>query len=524
MNKLAFVFALSASAALPALSNAQPAEVPAPAPVPARAPAATGLSEQLAVERAVANNPNLHVALLQAQQADVDVRAEEGLYSAIARANGGFTHTRQPGVTGIRTTDTFDLGAGITKPFAFGTVLDFSVGGQRSTGAIDSDIAGASGDSGPYYSLIGQLQLTQPLLRGAGTDIGLATLRQARLRRTSAQQAADAGASSLLSEVLRAYWELWYADRVIGINRASLALATEQARQAGAQVRSGALAPIDALVYETRRAELDEAVVLASTERRQRSLALALLLADPRGATTELVTSDSPAEPAPGPIDVAGAVADAERASPELAEARTRIQIVRDQARIAGDASRPRLDLDAHVAVRGFGNQRVPPAFEQAGRFEAVSAGVGLTFEAPIDTTRRRAQIASAQLDTHIAEGQLEATRQRLRSDVLSALSARDSAEKRVQVAAETVRVAGAQAEAERRRFAAGTSIAIQVQEAEDSLRQAELRLERARVDRTLSDVTLAYLRGRLLERYRAVTTRLPAGPPRLDSGIRTAL
>jgi outer membrane protein TolC len=174
--------------------------------------------------------------------------------------------------------------------------------------------------------------------------------------------------------------------------------------------------------------------------------------------------------------------------------------------------------------VQGFGNQRIPPAFEQAGRFEAVSAGVGLTFEAPIDGTRRRAQIASALLDTHIAAGQLEATRQRLRSDVLSALSARESAEKRVQVASETVRVAGAQAEAERRRFAAGTSIAIQVQEAEDSLRQAELRLERARVDRTLSDVTLAYLRGRLLERYRTVMAGLPAGAPRLDTGVRTAL
>lgn len=483
----------------------------------ASAQPANALSEQAAVARAVANNPNLHVALLQASQADVEVQAEEGLYSAVARASAGITHTRQPRLTttgdvAVGELDTIDVGAGVVKPFAFGTVIDLSIGGERAV------------PPGPTYSLYGRLGVTQPLLRGAGTELGLASLRQARLRRKIAGSTADVTASALLSDVLRAYWELWYADQVIRINEASRELAREQARQAEIQVKSGALAEIDALIYQTRRAELDEAVVLSITDRRQRSLALGLLLADEGGATTQLATADTLPELVPGTLDAQVLLTEAERASPELARLSAQIELAREVVRVAGDPLRPRLDLDAYVQVQGLGNGEVPPAFEQTGRFDAVSAHVGITFESPIDGTRRRAQITSARLSEHIARRQREGLRQSLRAEVLSALSARESSAQRVAVATETVRVATAQAEAERRRFTAGISIALQVQEAENSLRQAQLRLERARVDWTLSELTLLDLRGRLLERYRGVVARLSPRPPSLEGLGRSPL
>lgn len=489
---------------------------------------AESLTEEAAVERAVARNPNLHVALLAASRADYDVRAEEGLYSWVGNANAGVTHTRQPGLdnggVSVSTANTVDIGAGLSKPFPFGTVVGFGVGGQRSVRTSPGVLGEPDRTLGPAYSLFGQLTLFQPLLRGAGADVGLASLRQARLRRGQAALATDQTASALLNEVLRAYWELWYADQVIRINEASLELALLQARQAEEQVKSGALAEIDALIYRTRSAELKEAVVLSVTDRRQRSLALGLLLGEPASVGVELATADSLAEPVPAPLDSAAALNEAERASPELAELETQILIVEDQLKIVGDPLRPRLDLDAYVQVQGLGNREVPPAFEQAGRLEAVSAHVGLTFEAPLDGTRRRSQIASAKLSQQIARKQVEVVRQRLRTEVLSAIASRDAADTRVQVASETVSVSSAQAEAERRRFTAGISIALQVQEAENSLRQAQLRLERARVDWRLSEVALAYLRGRLLERYRGVLARMPAPPPSLESSARTPL
>ena len=58
---------------------------------------------------------------------------------------------------------------------------------------------------------------------------------------------------------------------MIAINEASRELAREQARQAELRAQSGDIAEIDVLVYQTRRAELDEAVVIATTDRSQRS-------------------------------------------------------------------------------------------------------------------------------------------------------------------------------------------------------------------------------------------------------------
>lgn len=489
------------------------------------------LSEQSAVERAVTRNPSLHVALLQASQAAYEVRAEEGLYSMIASAEAGLTHSRRPFLNDpdvdkalIRSSDTIDLGVGLTKPFSFGTVLGATVRGHRAVD-IGPQIFGQEQQRlGPTYSIAGQLTLFQPLLRGLGQDVGLASLREARLRKTASVLALDEAASTLLRDVIQAYWELWYADQVIRISEASRDFALEQVRQAEEQARGGALAEIDVLTYRTRRAELDESVVLAVTDRRQRSLALGLLLGESATMAPDFSTSDPLPQVASGQVDPALAIAEAVRASPELARLKTQVRIAQDRLKSVGDPLRPRLDLDAYVQVQGLGNKRVPPALEQAGEFEAVSAHVGLTFEAPIDATRRRSQIASAQLARHIAEKQLDAETQQLRSLVHAAIAARSSAEQRVEFARETVKVAKAQAEAERRRLAAGISVALQVQEAENSLLGSSVRLERARVDWVLAEVSLSHLRGRLLERYRSVLARLPEGPPRVDGAPTSGL
>ena len=53
--------------------------------------------------------------------------------------------------------------------------------------------------------------------------------------------------------------------------------------------------------------------------------------------------------------------------------------ISRDQAKIAGEALRPKLDLLAWIQGEGLGNQSMVPAFEQFGKAQAGGAFVGLT-------------------------------------------------------------------------------------------------------------------------------------------------
>lgn len=492
------------------------------------------LSEQEAVASAIVSNPALHIALLRASQGRLDVTAEDALYTPIFDASAGYTRARSPALSGaddvrLGTNDIVDLGVGLSKPFATGTVVSATLSGQRSlrtstvAQAVDATgtpvPTGTTGvttrlfdvESGPGYSLVGRLAVSQPLLRGFGSELGLSSLRQAKLTLAASELQAQEAASALLSQVVTAYWEVWYAREVVQINEASRELAKVQEAQAQQQVASGALAPASSLPYVTRVAELEEAVLSARTDARQRELALAQLLGQPGGIAGSLSAADTPRPPSADDLVEARVVEDALRTSYTQKQLQTQLALAKEQLKTAGDPLRPRLDLDAYVQAEGLGNRRVPPALEQFGRMQAVSAHVGLTFETPITDTRRSAQIEATRLSARIVEKQLVENEVAIRSSVASVLSRMHAAREKAALSARTEKVARAQAEAERARFQAGSSIAISVQEAEDSLRQAQLRAQRARVDLMLAEVQLMELRGQLLSRYSGALARLPA-------------
>ena len=484
------------------------------------------LTEQDVVTTAVINNPTLHVALLRAQQSRYSLSAEQALYTPVFDANAAYTHARAPSLfgptfdmNGVETSgpttrisggETLDLGASITKPFAYGTVVSASLAGQRAS-RTSLEQQALFGTSGPGYSLIGRLSATQPLLRGAGTDLGLASLRQAKLNLDANQLAAQASASALLSQVVSAYWELWYSAEAVHINEASRELSRVQEEQARQQVQSGALAPASALPYATQVAVLEEAVLAARTDVRQRELSLSQLLGQPGAVGASLAVADGPQVPASEEPSITSAVNDALRNSYARKQLQTQLALLKDQLRLTGDPLRPRLDVDAYVQAQGLGNRSVPPALQQFGQMDAVSAHVGLTFEMPLSDSRRSAQVQAAQFAAHVAEKQLEENELELRSSVASAIAQRSAAAQKLELASRTEKIAREQAEAERARFQAGGSIAITVQQAEDSYRQAQLRVQRARVDLVLADLTLAELRGQLLVRYADAVKRLPA-------------
>src|SRR6187431_448100 len=166
--------------------------------------AAGGLTSRGAVEIAVKNNPSLHIALLQQEQARYTVEAEDALYTAIFSANGSYAHNGSPTLRGIDGTvvsvsDIAVLGAGLNKTFSAGTNVGVSVTGQRRV-SRSPPINNPGGETaiGPAYSLIGTLTLSQPFLRGAWNTVGLASLRMARLNRTAASLAALQTGSQVL--------------------------------------------------------------------------------------------------------------------------------------------------------------------------------------------------------------------------------------------------------------------------------------------------------------------------------------
>ena len=461
------------------------------------------------VARAVAANPTLRAALLDLRRARLAVEAEEARYTFDFLATTQVARAATPtlGLGGVFTADnsTWSFGTQVARHLKWGTDLSLRLDTSADLAATTSPAFAALQSPvsiGPAFGVALTLQASQPLLRGAGALVGEAELRAARAQQTSAERARDRVASGLLRDVLTAYWELWYADEALVIERSSLEVAREQQADAAARARLGALAPAEVLQFDTRVASLEEQVTLAETDRQRRGVELLRLLG--KGDAAAPVSTVREAPPSTDAPD-RGLLALVEDVSPDVGEAKAAIDLARVQAETAGEPLSPRLDLTGTVKVQGLGNDDVGAAFEQLGTFGAVTALVGLTYEMPLDDARREAELASARVAIQAAEERLRERVQSVEAQLATALAQDDSARRRIELAERTVSIAEQQVKADEARFATGSATALQVAQAEDQLRAAQLRLARARVDLALAHLLITHLTGGLLAEANAV-------------------
>jgi outer membrane protein TolC len=465
------------------------------------------LTETEVVSLAMERNPTLAAAMLAARKALEAVRAEEDLYPFMFGVDTGVARTTSPslslapGGTALTSGESFHLTTGFSKSFSTGTSLSLDLTGTIDRREMTASAAGTAGGTvGPGYGLSGRLTLTQPLLRGFGTRIGEASLRQARLVRTVGEHQADRVASEVLRDVLGAWWELWYATRAQGIHEEARELAARKLAEVEARIDKGTLAPVEALAFRTTLAAREEDVAQATDLRRRQALELLRLMGMPEPDADGIRAVADAGRQSRAMPDAMDVIQEARIASFRVRELSARVDLARDQARVAGESMRPRLDLQAWVQGEGLGNRSITPAFEQIGRAEAGGAFVGLTFEMPLTDRRRQAQRQEAVLAVQIAEQELLAVLQQVATEAASWVSRRESADRRLELALRTQELAEQQTAAEQRRFEIGTAIALQVQQAEDALRQARLRVVRARVDGVQADLGIDHLTGRLLE------------------------
>ena len=450
----------------------------------------------VAVELAAAHNGDLRAALLEEKRAAVEVTAEEGLRPFTLGLDGGYTRSSSPGVgpggdVDFRTGNQVGVGGQVSKTTVVGTQASVRVDGSSSLNE-------------PTYGVSARVSVTQPILRGAGKEVGEASLRQARNAETSAQLAARRTASALARDVLDAYWELWYAERALEIDARARDVAKTSLEETRIKIEQGAAAEIDALQYETHLASLDETAVAAEADVKRLSVQLATLLGlarevlwvrpDP-GESPPLAASDPPPDEA-----LRAALSDA----PEIRESAAAVTAAEERARTAGESLRQRLDLVGWIGAQTLGYQEVSPAFGQLGNGQAYAGYVGLVYELPLSDTRKDAQRASAELDVEIARQRFVTTGDQVRADVAIALEKCASSRKKLALAEQTLAVSRKLAEAERARYGLGASIFIQVRDAEEAEREAMLRTVRARIDLAEAQIELDHLTGALLARLGA--------------------
>lgn len=466
-----------------------------------RASAASELRESDAVALALENNPSLRSSAIEVRRAQRTVLVEQERWAPTLIAKAGFTRTQSPnlGSNGINTplNNVYETSIELQKQLQTGTQLSLSLSGTRQTSTQYLFLSASQPmrlTLGPSYGVAAKASIVQPLLRGAGRDIGEADLRAARASRTSAERARDRAASELLRDVIQAYWELWYATESTKIERSSLELAQRQQAEAVAKVKLGAMADADALSFASTTATRYESLVTAEVDQKNRQVEMARL-----AGVADLVAAAADAPPMP-PAPPHDLVERAEQVSVDVREQEAALDLAIVQAKIAGDARRPRLDLDGYVQAQGLGDQSVADAMSQLGTLGAVSVHVGLTFELPLERTRQQNEAAKAREAAESARFKLESTRQRVRADAVNAMSADASARVRVTLAEQTLAITEKQMNAEQARYATGGATSLAVLQAQNAWREAQLRVARAKADLIKTHALTRHLMGVLVD------------------------
>ncbi|MGB6518320.1 MAG: TolC family protein [Candidatus Cybelea sp.] len=349
-----------------------------------------GISLQDAIAMSLLKNPNLAVSASNVRVARYNVVAIKGAYDVQLQLKPSSSFSVQPPqnafVSGPGPVGRYTIppGPSTTPGVVFTTgpgniiqhqsAFQYGVGGQTENGmtyqagiqqsrTYNNTVFNAYD---PYYLASLNLAVTQPLLKNAGMN---ATKRQLKLAFVNADASATQAlvdASSTISQVENAYWNLVAAWRNVAIQEEALNEAILQQRSNVRLARRGASAPVDAVESQTQVSNFQNNVYSALQTVSQVQVQLkSLVVGDPADPiwTANLVPSTSVLE-LPSVYDLATIVSQAKQNRPEVRQAEDKRLAAEIDRTFAQNQSLPQADVQAQYLSNGFAGILTPvPGF-----------------------------------------------------------------------------------------------------------------------------------------------------------------
>lgn len=478
-----------------------------------------------AIALALENNEGILVQRESLVAAEAAMSGAQGAYDPLVEAESGWRQTSQPVNSAFSgappgrlapTTEVTDVRAGVRRQLPTGgTVL---LRGSTERGTTD----GVFDLLSPVYGTGLGAEFRQPLLRNRLIDAARAEILVAAADRERAAAGLRREVTDTVAAVERAYWTLTAVRRELAVREEAVRLAQEQISETDARIEAGT-APETEVAQPRSEVERRRGELLASLEAAARAEnALKLLILDDADTASwgdRLVPAED-AEPTVAPVDVAAAMELAFGSRPEIGELEAFVERRRVETELARDALRPALDAVLSYDRFGLAGSRnraatsptgeptgVPrglegswdDAFTMLGDGEFDDARVGLVFSYPVGNRRARAGAVIAGSAERQAEAELTRARKQVRSEVLDAVAALDTARQRIESARAGREAAEVQLMAERERYGAGMSTNFLVLTRQNDLSRARLEEIAAQTDYRQAAAELARVTGALL-------------------------
>jgi outer membrane protein len=335
--------------------------------------------------------------------------------------------------------------AGVSKYFPTGTGVEVSASGERTWSDLYSD---------QYASRLG-FSVTQALLRGAGTDVNLATLQQTRVATQISEYEFRGFAEALVAQVEETYWDYALARRQIEIFEESLKVAEQQLREIETMISVGRLAETEITAAQAEIAVQQQGLIGAKGNAETARLRLLRLLnpSISRLWDLEVKLTEEPRLPEVVLDPVQLHVEIALRLRPEINQAKLGVQSNDLEIVKTKNGLLPKMDLFITLGKTGYADSFGSSVSNITDDYYNVLAGVA--FQYPLrnrdaDARYRRSMLRKDQgleavdnleqlVELEVRTGYIEVTRSR--EQILASSASRRLQEEKLRIETEKLRV-----------------------------------------------------------------------------------
>ncbi|KPK81056.1 MAG: hypothetical protein AMJ81_10935 [Phycisphaerae bacterium SM23_33] len=479
----------------------QPAAAPGAAPATAPGRAAPAIPEQgplaLTVREAILlgleNNRALAVERMTTPIRRTFEQQERAVFDPVVGAAASTERTKSQAPSGVRSVvDAHSASASVGTFLPTGTTLEL---------AADAEVLDSSLYSDDLASTRLGLTVTQALLRGAGVQVNLASLRQARLDTLASQYELRGFAESLVADVELTYWGHALARRQIEIYANSLKLAEQQLEEIRERIKIGTLAETELAAAQAEVALRNENLINARSILSKQDLRLLRLL-NPPGRDIwgrEIILRNQPAVPDVKLDDVEEHVKVALRMRPDVNQARLEVQRGDLEVVKTRNGLLPKMDLFIALGKTGYADSFGQSVCDLDG--DAYDVLVGVRFEYPLGNRDAQARHGRAVLSRQQSMLAVSNLAQLVEVDVRSACIEVKRTREQITATAATRKFQAEKLRAETEKFRVGRSTSLLVAQAQRDLLASEIAEIQAVVSYLDALVELHRLEGSLLER-----------------------
>jgi len=474
------------------------------------------ISLQEAILVGLKNNPGIEVERLEPFRAAEQTMLEKSILDPTLTFEFKKRYTISPAGTStstffqpLQTLDNRDYDFGLKKLLRTGADLGVSFVNNRLVNSVPNQVLK------PSYRPHLEFTLTQPLLRDFGWGLTTIFVRIAENREDISVLDYQVQLARLIQRITQAYWELFFAQEDLAVQKKGKEWAEALMQVAEARVRVGALAPVAVIEAQAESARREERVVIAENAIEIARTNLRFLLnLNPKN--TFLPRAIEPSEKpsvARFPLDRAASMEKAISRRPELLSAGLSVQNQALQAHYAENQLLPRLDLKAGAGLTGLAGKLRPGtespfpgdywrALNRMSSGDYYNYSVGVVLQIPLGNAQAKSKYAQTRIELEQARARRRDLVSQIALEVERALNDVEANFKRIQSSRRARELAAENLRGQEKRFGVGLVTQKDVIDFQSQLLEAQGAELRAITDYNNAITALRFAEGTLLEHY----------------------